>query len=280
MMYVRFAGRLCDRRQLKTVVPDEPVVIALGPGNRTTLGPLWNQGILHNTCSLLGTSGAVVIEHTSSMPGVNKTETTAGRQLVAGDHFEIDGALFFVHAAPPPDPSWSLDVWLERLRSGNDDTRWTAAQVLSTWAPRRDEVRVAFDEACADSFAPVVRYATDGLHHARRGSFYLRATSDMVDRTAYSAIEIRPEESRTLGRHVTNDVVVFNPTVSQQHAVVHNQPTGWALEDRGSTSGCIVDHQRCSGSNPVPLTVGSKLRIGGVEFVVDEAPREALRISV
>lgn len=48
----------------------------------------------------------------------------------------------------------------------------------------------------------------------------------------------------TMGRDVTNDVVLADPEVSRQHARINRTPGGYVLEDLGSTNGTFVNGER------------------------------------
>jgi pSer/pThr/pTyr-binding forkhead associated (FHA) protein len=48
----------------------------------------------------------------------------------------------------------------------------------------------------------------------------------------------------TMGRDVTNDVVLADPEVSRQHARINRTPGGYVLEDLGSTNGSFVNGER------------------------------------
>ena len=52
------------------------------------------------------------------------------------------------------------------------------------------------------------------------------------------------KESITMGRDVTNDVVLADPEVSRQHARINRTPGGYVLEDLGSTNGTFVNGER------------------------------------
>src|SRR5580704_681594 len=49
-----------------------------------------------------------------------------------------------------------------------------------------------------------------------------------------------------IGRDPQSDIVVDDPRVSWNHAVLQHQDGGWVLEDRGSTNGTFVDGERVS----------------------------------
>lgn len=48
----------------------------------------------------------------------------------------------------------------------------------------------------------------------------------------------------TMGRDVTNDVVLADAEVSRQHARINRTPGGYVLEDLGSTNGSFVNGER------------------------------------
>ncbi len=52
--------------------------------------------------------------------------------------------------------------------------------------------------------------------------------------------------SYSIGRDPDADIVVADPRVSWQHAVISKQGSGWQLQDSGSTNGTYLDQQRIS----------------------------------
>jgi hypothetical protein len=54
------------------------------------------------------------------------------------------------------------------------------------------------------------------------------------------------KEITTLGRDVTNDVVIGDPEVSRQHSRITRTPGGYVLEDMGSTNGTFINGERLS----------------------------------
>jgi len=55
----------------------------------------------------------------------------------------------------------------------------------------------------------------------------------------------------TLGRDITNDIVINDPEVSRHHCRLTRGPGGYTLEDLGSTNGSFINGQRLSGARPL-----------------------------
>ena len=64
----------------------------------------------------------------------------------------------------------------------------------------------------------------------------------------------------TLGRDVTNDIVVNDPEVSRKHARLTASVGGYVIEDLGSTNGTFINGQRLLG--PHLLNPGELIMIG------------------
>lgn len=71
------------------------------------------------------------------------------------------------------------------------------------------------------------------------------------------------ENKLTLGRSRENNVVIDDPTVSQQHAEILLQDEHWLLVDTGSTNGVLIDGNRQS---QVELADGLVFVIGTQSF--------------
>jgi ABC transport system ATP-binding/permease protein len=65
--------------------------------------------------------------------------------------------------------------------------------------------------------------------------------------------------SYRIGRDPQADIVIADPRVSWQHAVVEQQGSGWLLQDAGSTNGTFVDNQRV---RQVAITGNCTVRLG------------------
>jgi predicted component of type VI protein secretion system len=64
----------------------------------------------------------------------------------------------------------------------------------------------------------------------------------------------------TLGRDITNDIVINDPEVSRHHLRITRMADGYTLEDLGSTNGTFVNGQRLS--TPRPLNNGDMVGLG------------------
>jgi hypothetical protein len=64
----------------------------------------------------------------------------------------------------------------------------------------------------------------------------------------------------TLGRDITNDIVINDPEVSRHHCRLTRTPSGYTLEDLGSTNGTFVNGQRLSAARP--LSNGDMVGLG------------------
>jgi predicted component of type VI protein secretion system len=64
----------------------------------------------------------------------------------------------------------------------------------------------------------------------------------------------------TLGRDITNDIVINDPEVSRHHTRLTRGGGGYTLEDLGSTNGTFVNGQRLMGARP--LSGGDQVGLG------------------
>jgi pSer/pThr/pTyr-binding forkhead associated (FHA) protein len=72
----------------------------------------------------------------------------------------------------------------------------------------------------------------------------------------------------TIGRDLSNDIVVADAYASTRHARIERQGDGrfW-LEDVGSSNGTLLNGQLLRPNNPVPLDSGDVISIGkNVQF--------------
>ncbi len=86
------------------------------------------------------------------------------------------------------------------------------------------------------------------------------------------------KDSMTIGRDVTNDVVVADAEVSRQHARINRTPGGHVLEDLGSTNGTFVNGERLVA--PRVLNPGDLLGLGENVTLTFEATTEEAAATV
>lgn len=73
----------------------------------------------------------------------------------------------------------------------------------------------------------------------------------------------------TLGRDITNDIVINDPEVSRHHMRMTRGAGGFTLEDLGSTNGTFVNGQRLTGARP--LRPGDMIGLGETVTLAYEA---------
>ena len=77
------------------------------------------------------------------------------------------------------------------------------------------------------------------------------------------------EPQTSIGNDESNDVVVRDPTVSRQHAIVKRRRRRWELVDAKSSNGTFVGDTRIT-DKPASLSDGQEIRFGGAKFVFRE----------
>lgn len=68
----------------------------------------------------------------------------------------------------------------------------------------------------------------------------------------------------TIGRSANSDLVIDDEFASTHHARLVKMNGEWHVQDLGSTNGTFLDGNKVSG--PVPLKLGSEVRIGKTAF--------------
>ncbi|HEX3926121.1 MAG TPA: DUF1707 and FHA domain-containing protein [Streptosporangiaceae bacterium] len=81
------------------------------------------------------------------------------------------------------------------------------------------------------------------------------------------------QDSLTIGRDVTCDLVLLDMTVSRSHADLRRASDGWLLNDSGSTNGTRLNGWRVT--EPVPLRAGDEVSFGALTLVVIDHARHA-----
>jgi hypothetical protein len=72
------------------------------------------------------------------------------------------------------------------------------------------------------------------------------------------------DPTTSIGRKLTNGIVLDDPTVSGEHAVLYLQDDSWYLRDAGSTNGTLVNGEDVVA--PAPVQPGDLLTLGGVQL--------------
>lgn len=88
---------------------------------------------------------------------------------------------------------------------------------------------------------------------ATRAGRPLRIQCQGIDRLLPAGLAYR------IGRDPHSDIVLTDPRVSWQHAIVEEQAGSWLLQDAGSTNGTFVNRQRV---RQVAITARSSVRLG------------------
>lgn len=86
------------------------------------------------------------------------------------------------------------------------------------------------------------------------------------------------KEVTVLGRDVGNDIVIGDVEISRQHARLTRTPTGFVLEDLGSTNGSFVNGDRLT--SPRVLNPGDLLGFGENVTVTFDATAPAAAATV
>lgn len=97
------------------------------------------------------------------------------------------------------------------------------------------------------------------------------AGSPRKHKTVIGQIELGaagPAPFKTIGRTPDNDIVLPQPQVSSQHAILHVSAGELALEDRGSANGTFVRGQRIAPGQRVPIQSGEKVFIGPMPLLI------------
>ena len=75
----------------------------------------------------------------------------------------------------------------------------------------------------------------------------------------------------TLGRGHACDLEIEEGTLSQLHCVFERGPTGWRIEDVGSTNGTWLDGVRLPPRQPAPLRDGMRIQAAEVVLVFHDS---------
>src|SRR5512135_439498 len=100
----------------------------------------------------------------------------------------------------------------------------------------------------------------------------------LVSTAGDQAIDVKPGQTLVVGRAVTSDVPIFDPTISRQHAQVTARDGGLHVKDLGSSNGTFLNGSRVTECVAAPNDV---VTFGKVAFYVRPvaAPASAPKAS-
>ncbi|HEY6542475.1 MAG TPA: FHA domain-containing protein, partial [Ktedonobacteraceae bacterium] len=73
----------------------------------------------------------------------------------------------------------------------------------------------------------------------------------------------------TIGRELSNTIVVDDPRASRRHAIVRSQDQGHTIIDVGSANGTLINGQRLQINVPYILKNRDTVRIGNTTFTFE-----------
>lgn len=84
----------------------------------------------------------------------------------------------------------------------------------------------------------------------------------------------------TIGRDLSNDIVVQDPEVSRWHLQLFRNPDGYSVKDMGSTNGTVLNGMRLTGTKPLKvfdtLELGTAVRLHYI-YDTEEARQRVLK---
>ena len=91
----------------------------------------------------------------------------------------------------------------------------------------------------------------------------------LVGRSA--GITLMLKDGAIIGRRNGEYAQLFSnqPYVSGTHASLAASAQGWTITDLGSTNGTMVNGNSLSANVPAPISIGDKVRIATLEFIVE-----------
>lgn len=117
------------------------------------------------------------------------------------------------------------------------------------------------------------------LRSGRREEQALIVLEDRTNETNYPVLYWE----NSIGRSRGSDIVIKDPTVSRDHAVLLRRSNGWFITDTGSKSGVFVNGNQTEGRYPV--AIGDVITCGTTEMVLRRAsdvegaaPRKEMRV--
>src|SRR2546425_590232 len=175
--------------------------------------------------------------------------------------------------------------------------RWgTSAGVPRTWTPPlRSAARWCAGTGSWCRLAPGswptrIRHASSGRPRTRRrpcsrrwrsprpeGEVYLAPVFKLLSTTGEQSIDLQPGRNIVVGRAVTSDVPIYDPTISRRHAEVSLTDGGVKVKDAGSSNGTFLNGARITEAIAVENDV---ITFGKVAFRVKEVGAPVARPQV
>src|SRR5438094_1740152 len=175
--------------------------------------------------------------------------------------------------------------------------RWgTSAGVPRIWTPpSRSAARWCAGTGSWCRLAPGswptrIRHASSGRPRTRRrpcsrrwrsprpeGEVYLAPVFKLLSTTGEQSIDLQPGRIIVVGRAVTSDVPIYDPTISRRHAEVALTDGGVKVKDAGSSNGTFLNGARITEAIAAENDV---ITFGKVAFRVKEVSAPAARPQV
>lgn len=112
-------------------------------------------------------------------------------------------------------------------------------------------------------FAMFILYQCfEGLRKKRRPE---QPLINLINTSNHDTIPVMYWEN-SIGRSKTSDIILGDPTVSRNHAVLYRRDEGWLLEDTNSKSGTKVNDKKIS--KPTCVHIGDYITFGLTSFVL------------
>src|SRR5437016_73361 len=175
--------------------------------------------------------------------------------------------------------------------------RWgTSAGVPRIWTPpSRSAARSCAGTGSWCRLAPGswptrIRHASSGRPRTRRrpcsrrwrsprpeGEVYLAPVFQLLSTTGEQSIDLQPGRTIVVGRAVTSDVPIYDPTISRRHAEVALTDGGVKVKDVGSSNGTFLNGARITEAIAAENDV---ITFGKVAFRVKEVSAPVVRPQI
>src|SRR3989440_4245799 len=109
------------------------------------------------------------------------------------------------------------------------------------------------------------------------GEVYLALVFKLLSTTGEQSIDLQPGRTVVVGRAVTSDVPIYDPTISRRHAEVSLADGGVKVKDVGSSNGTFLNGARITEAIAAENDV---IRFGKVAFGVKEVSAPVVRPQV